>query len=125
MSAARTIVENRVNGLGVSEAVVQQAGDRRILVEIPGASDAQKALESIQKTGLLEFVDIGDLSSQEALALENTVIQTDFETAQQPGCQSHNHPGTIPGYHQHPVADPDRPSGAAAHFPHGDDRCGS
>jgi preprotein translocase subunit SecD len=78
MSAARTIVENRVNGLGVSEAVVQQAGDRRILVEIPGASDTQKALESIQKTGLLEFVDFGSLSSQEALALENTVIQTDF-----------------------------------------------
>jgi preprotein translocase subunit SecD len=79
MSAARRIVENRVNGLGVSEALVQQAGDRRILVEIPGASDTQKALESIQKTGLLEFVDFGDLSPEEARALENTLIDTDFE----------------------------------------------
>jgi preprotein translocase subunit SecD len=97
MSAARTIVENRVNGLGVSEAVVQQAGDRRILVEVPGASDAQKALESIQKTGLLEFVDFGDLSSQEALALENTVIQTDFEGSTNQGASPTSTPESSQG----------------------------
>ena len=78
MDAARAIVENRVNGLGVSEAVVQQAGDRRILVEIPGESDAKKALESVQQTGLLEFVDFSGLTPQEAAALENTSITTDF-----------------------------------------------
>jgi preprotein translocase subunit SecD len=43
MNTARTIVENRVNGLGVSEAVVQQAGDRRIVVELPGETDPEKA----------------------------------------------------------------------------------
>src|SRR4030066_368218 len=36
MTTARTIVENRVNGLGVSEAVVQLAGEGRIVVELPG-----------------------------------------------------------------------------------------
>ena len=80
MSAARAIVENRVNGLGVSEALVQQAGDRRILVEIPGESDAQKALASVQQTGLLEFVDFSSLTPQEAAALENTKISTDFKS---------------------------------------------
>ena len=78
MRSARAIVENRVNGLGVSEAVVQQAGDRRILVELPGEKDPQKALETIQKTGLLEFVDFTQLAPQEAAALENAAIETDF-----------------------------------------------
>jgi len=78
MRTARAIVENRVNGLGVSEAVVQQAGDRRILVELPGETDPQKALETIQQTGLLEFVDMSSLSPQEAISLIGTTIQTDF-----------------------------------------------
>ena len=42
MRTARAIVENRVNGLGVEEAVVQQAGDRRIVVELPGETDPEK-----------------------------------------------------------------------------------
>ncbi len=78
MNTARQIVENRVNGLGVSEAVVQIAGERRILVELPGETDPQKALATIQQTGLLEFVDMSSLSTQEAFALTGTTIRTDF-----------------------------------------------
>jgi len=78
MSTARTIVENRVNGLGVNEAVVQLAGDRRILVELPGETDPEKALATIRQTGLLEFVDMSSLTTQEAAAFTGTVIQTDF-----------------------------------------------
>ena len=78
MRTARAIVENRVNGLGVSEAIVQQAGDRRILVELPGETDPQKALETIQQTGLLEFVDMSSLTPNEAIALVGTKIETDF-----------------------------------------------
>jgi preprotein translocase subunit SecD len=78
MSSAKSIVDNRVNGLGVSEATVQQAGERRIMVELPGEKDSQTALATIQKTGLLEFVDFTQLTPQEAVALENIPIQTDF-----------------------------------------------
>lgn len=78
MNTARQIVENRVNGLGVSEAVVQLAGERRILVELPGETDPQKALATIQQTGLLEFVDMSSLSTQEAFALTGSTIRTDF-----------------------------------------------
>jgi preprotein translocase subunit SecD len=39
MRTAESIIESRVNGLGVSEAVVQQAGDRRVVVELPGETD--------------------------------------------------------------------------------------
>ena len=44
MQIAEQIVENRVNALGVSEPVVQQAGSRRIVVELPGETDPAKAL---------------------------------------------------------------------------------
>ena len=81
MNTARAIVENRVNGLGVNEAVVQQAGERRILVELPGETDPEKALATIRQTGLLEFVDMSNLTAQEAVALTDTVIQTDFATS--------------------------------------------
>jgi preprotein translocase subunit SecD len=56
LQAARDIIENRVNALGVTEPVVQVAGARRILVELPGIGDTEQALESIRTTALLEFV---------------------------------------------------------------------
>jgi preprotein translocase subunit SecD len=80
MRTARTIVENRVNGLGVTEAVVQQAGDRRIVVEIPGETDPERAIATLKQTGLLEFVDMSTISPQEALALEGTRIRTSIAT---------------------------------------------
>lgn len=75
METARTIVENRTNALGVSENVIQLAGDRRIVGEFPGAEDADAILDIIQQTGLLEFVDTGDFAPE-----EGSIIQTDFIT---------------------------------------------
>jgi preprotein translocase subunit SecD len=85
MASARAIVENRVNGLGVSEATVQQAGERRILVELPGEKDSQVALETIQKTGLLEFVDLSQLDPNVAYSLQDQTIRTDFGLADTSG----------------------------------------
>jgi preprotein translocase subunit SecD len=82
MDAAASIVESRVNGLGLTEAVVQKAGDRRIVVELPGETDPEKALQTIQQTGLLELVDFTGLSQAEASTLVNAPIQTDFGLAQ-------------------------------------------
>lgn len=78
MRTARAIVENRVNGLGVTEAVVQQAGDRRLVIELPGETDPEQALGTLKKTGLLEFVDFSQLTQDEAIALVDQKIQTDF-----------------------------------------------
>ena len=60
MDAVRTIVENRVNGLGVAEAVVQIQGGDRILVEIPGIDKPEEAVATIKSTGLLEFIEVPD-----------------------------------------------------------------
>lgn len=75
METARSIVENRTNALGVSENVIQVAGERRIVGEFPGADDTDAILDIIQQTGLLEFVDTGDYSPE-----RGTVLQTDFGT---------------------------------------------
>lgn len=73
VQTAARIVENRVNALGVEEAVVQQAGDRRVVVEIPGIQDPEDAIATIRETGLLEFVHMGF-----APLPEETIITTDY-----------------------------------------------
>ncbi len=78
MDAAANIVENRVNGLGLTEAVVQKAGDRRIVVELPGETDPEKALATIQQTGLLELVDFSGIPPQEAAALVGSLVNTNM-----------------------------------------------
>jgi preprotein translocase subunit SecD len=79
MQTATRIVENRVNGLGVTEALVQQAGDKRIVVELPGIEDPTVAIATIQETGLLEFVAMG-FSPLPA----GEVIVTDVATSEAP-----------------------------------------
>ncbi|HNO30585.1 MAG TPA: protein translocase subunit SecD [Anaerolineales bacterium] len=73
MANARSILENRANGLGVSEVVMQVAGNRRIVAEFPGVSNPEEVVSSLKQTALLEFVDMGSTP-----VAEGTIIQTDF-----------------------------------------------
>lgn len=57
-------VERRVNALGLAEATVRVQGSSRILVELPGVTDRQQAISTIQQTALLEFVDFGGLGRE-------------------------------------------------------------
>jgi len=59
MEAAKVIVENRVNALGVTEPLVQLQGERFIVLELPGIEDPDQAIAALKGTGLLEFVDAG------------------------------------------------------------------
>jgi len=72
---AKNIMENRVNGLGVSEITMQTAGDRRIVAEFPGVSNPEEVVAMLKQTALLEFVDMGTTPVP-----EGTVITTDFGT---------------------------------------------
>jgi len=78
MTGAINVVENRVNALGVSEAVVQKAGDRRIVVELPGVEDPDKAVQTIGTTALLEFVDFSSVSQAEVPQYVGQKIATDY-----------------------------------------------
>lgn len=50
-----TTLRNRINELGVSEAIVQSQGTNRILVELPGVQDTAEAKRVLGKTANLEF----------------------------------------------------------------------
>jgi preprotein translocase subunit SecD len=55
LEAVKTVVEGRVNGLGVSEPVVQTVGSDQILVQLPGVNDPQQAERVLGGTAQLEF----------------------------------------------------------------------
>lgn len=62
MNALRDVIERRVNLFGVSEPVVQvqeggfvSGGEEKLIVDLPGITDVEKATEMIGQTPLLEF----------------------------------------------------------------------
>jgi protein-export membrane protein SecD len=73
MQAARVIVENRVNGLGVTEPLVQLQGDQRIIVELPGIEDPDQAIATLRETGLLEFVEAGSTRLAEGMHIHTSL----------------------------------------------------
>jgi preprotein translocase subunit SecD len=52
------IIERRVNELGLTEPVIQRSGADRIIVDLPGVKDPEKAIAMLGKTAMLEFKDI-------------------------------------------------------------------
>ena len=65
MEKSRAIIESRVNALGASEAVVQVQGTDQILVQIPGLTNTEDALDTIGKTGKLEFARLDSFTDQD------------------------------------------------------------
>ena len=57
MEQAKAIIQQRVDGLGVSEPNIAIEGDNRIRVELAGLKDSEEALKLIGKTAQLQFVD--------------------------------------------------------------------
>jgi protein-export membrane protein SecD len=74
LNVLREVIERRVNAFGVSEPLVQiqssiLSNEDRMLVELPGLTDINQALQLIGQTPTLEFVLERDASSSEALAI--------------------------------------------------------
>ena len=53
--AVKTVIENRVNALGVSEPFVQTAGEDKVVVQLPGVTDPSQAERILGGTAQLEF----------------------------------------------------------------------
>lgn len=56
MDQTKTVLENRVNAMGISEASVSVEGSKRVRVEMPGVSNADQAIKQIGKTAQLRFL---------------------------------------------------------------------
>ena len=86
LEAVRRIVENRVNGLGVSEALVQTVGEDQILVQLPGVNDPQQAERVLGGTAKLEFKEQqpgteAQLGIERQLQQELLAKQTELKTS--------------------------------------------
>jgi preprotein translocase subunit SecD len=55
IDGAIAVIEKRINVLGVTEPLIQKQGSDRIVVELPGVSEVEKATSLIGETALLEF----------------------------------------------------------------------
>ena len=55
MDQTKSVLENRVNAMGISEASVSIEGNNRVRVEMPGVEDAQAAIDQIGKTAQLKL----------------------------------------------------------------------
>ena len=61
-------MRNRVDQFGVSEPTLQMQGDNRILIQLPGIKDPERAISLLGKTARLEFKMVDeDANPQDAL----------------------------------------------------------
>ena len=68
-----TTLHNRVNELGVAEPVIQQQGEGRIVVQLPGVQDTAKAKDILGRTATLEVRLVEDDQAKLTEALNGNV----------------------------------------------------
>jgi protein-export membrane protein SecD len=83
LQQAANNVARRVNALGVTEPTVQVQGSNRILVELPGLSNREQAISTIQQTAALEFVDFSGLGGQAQQFVGTHILTTQQVLIQQ------------------------------------------
>ena len=71
------VIEKRINELGLTEPIIQRQGERRIIVELPGVKDPEKAVEMLGKTALLEFRDEAGVTHLTGKDLKDARAQID------------------------------------------------
>lgn len=79
LAAVQRVIENRVNGLGVSEAVVQSVGLDQLSIQLPGVSDPEKAERVLGGTAQLEFRNQKPNTEGEFQALQTIAQQQQIE----------------------------------------------
>jgi len=63
------IIQNRVDQFGVSEPTIQKQGNNRVIVELAGVQDSERARDLLQSTALLELMIVKDIEST------NTIVR--------------------------------------------------
>ncbi len=96
LSGTRDTIERRVGGLGVSEPLVQTRGNNQIIVELPGVTDPEEAVEVVRQTALLEIIDTNG-----QVLPAGTIVNTTL------GSASSTTPGSPTAVDGSPVASPE------------------
>ena len=81
MEQSKMIINQRVDGLGVSEPNIAIEGNKRIRIELAGVEEPQEAIEMIGKTAQLQFIDSKGnevISGKNIKSSETVFYRTDF-----------------------------------------------
>ncbi len=81
LEAVQRVIENRVNGLGVSEAIVQSSGQDQLLIQLPGVSDPAQAQRVLGGTAQLEFRPQKPGTEGQLRAISDIVNQQEVQQA--------------------------------------------
>ena len=93
LAGTRDTIARRVNGLGVSEPLIQTRGSDQIVVELPGVKDPQRAVNILQQTALLEIIDPNGQYLPVGTTVNTTLGSASSVTSGQPEAT----PGATPG----------------------------
>lgn len=74
-----SVIQSRVDGLGVAEPEIRRQGEYQISVQLPGIEDQARALEIIGKTAVLEFFPVADFGDSYATA-DDALASVDAES---------------------------------------------
>ena len=88
MSKVKNIIERRVNSIGVAEPVIQLSGNDKLIVELAGIKDPQKAIELIGTTAKLEFRIKNKDGSYGPVLLEGSALKSAGVSRDQVGMPS-------------------------------------
>lgn len=84
LDSVRNVIEKRVNLFGVSEPTVQTSefnGRDRIIVELPGVTDTQQAVDLIGKTAQLQFYEVQEIPATKTASASSTIVPTNLTGA--------------------------------------------
>lgn len=78
VSQVKQVIENRVKDFGLVEPSIQKAGDQRILIQVPGASqeDRERIVDLIKKSAVLEFKIVRDAAGDKETLLGKYNVST-------------------------------------------------
>jgi len=79
MNQTKSVLENRVNAMGISEAQVSLEGDKRIRVEMPGVDNAEEAIKQIGRTAQLKFLLADGTLALTGEGINDSQIATDSQ----------------------------------------------
>ncbi len=84
LNGTRDTLERRVNGLGVSEPLIQTRGDDQIVVELPGIENPEEAVAILRETAQLEVIDTGGVPLAPGTVVNTTLGNASEQAAATP-----------------------------------------
>jgi preprotein translocase subunit SecD len=75
VARAMEILRNRIDSMGVGETVIQRQGQFEILVQLPGVTDRDQAVEMVKRVAHLEFRLVNKDPEQLQAALKGNILE--------------------------------------------------